>query len=69
MPFAIKYRRVDRRSEPSLETLAVDIENHDEAKALVDRLAGSYAQNGRHAPPMRWFRNRAGLHLIWAQQQ
>jgi hypothetical protein len=69
MPFSIKYRRVDRRDAPPPETLAIDIESCDEARALVDRLARSYRDNGREEPPVRWFRNDAGLHLIWAQAQ
>ncbi len=69
MPFSIKYRRVDRRDAAQPETLATDIESRDEARALVDRLARSYRENGREEPPVRWFRNNAGLHLIWAQAQ
>jgi len=70
MAFAIKLRKIDRDGDQHPQTLAIDIETREQAGGLVERLAGSYPENGRELPPLtRWFRSAAGLHVIWVQPQ
>ncbi|MFY9290108.1 MAG: hypothetical protein WAP03_05360 [Methylorubrum rhodinum] len=68
--FAIKYRRIDPEVFQPSQTLAIDIEGRRTAGQPVESAAGVFEEHGCDLPPMtRWFRSRAGLHLIGAQPQ
>ncbi|MCJ2127643.1 hypothetical protein [Methylobacterium sp. E-045] len=67
MAHSIYVRKMGDGCEQSWKTLAHAIQSQSEAVLLARRLASSYPESG--ADPFKrvfWFRDRTGLHEIWA---
>lgn len=70
MSHSIFVRDVDGHGQPARQRLAHAIQSASEARRLARRIAASYPESGAN-PVTRvfWFRDRTGLHEIWAARE
>lgn len=68
MPHSILVRDLGTPAGRNVRLLAADIADPAQAAGIVERIVASYADNGRSKMAhMRWFRDKDGLHEIWAE--